>query len=120
MSKQTSKTLLPCPFCGGKAGIHRSHDADGMLWVGVRCQGCEAASTQYWCSPGNDCPIFYECVRNSWNRRASVEPEPPTAPTSEEQLRATAQQMLNDGYSHMLVDPLDILRLTRQSGGKQS
>src|SRR5512138_1982687 len=70
----SSNTLLPCPFCGGKAGIHRSHDADGMLWVGVRCQGCGAASTQDWCSPGNDCPIFYEGIRNSWNRRPAHEP----------------------------------------------
>jgi hypothetical protein len=68
-----SAELKPCPFCGGKGGIRRSHDADGMLWVGCQCQSCGASTSQEWCSPGNDCPNFYESIRGRWNRRPELE-----------------------------------------------
>jgi hypothetical protein len=63
--------LKPCPFCGdSKAYISRETDPDNCLWVKIQCRKCDAASSPKWCSRGNDDPLFYEEIREAWNRRA--------------------------------------------------
>lgn len=65
--------LKPCPFCGDQSPImHSSYDTDGSdaTWKFIKCHKCGARTQGKWFSHGNDCPIFYEEVRDQWNIRA--------------------------------------------------
>lgn len=66
--------LLECPFCGSGSEIRTSYDNDGSnaVWKFVQCNGCGSRTMGKWFSPGNDCPLFYEEVRDQWNRRAKT------------------------------------------------
>lgn len=69
--------LLPCPFCpdGGKPYIDHSHDPDGCYWAKVKCHTCGASTRGKWASDRSDtCLIFFEEVREEWNRRAQPAP----------------------------------------------
>lgn len=65
--------LKCCPFCGGKGQI-RDEAGDPFDDIGrfyyVRCVDCRAQSGSKYASNGNDCPIFYEEVRQEWNQRS--------------------------------------------------
>ena len=70
MSK--ARELKPCPFCNGSAHIRPSQDADGCFWSWVQCNQCGARTQGDWASNRSEtCPIFYEGVREEWNRRAA-------------------------------------------------
>lgn len=59
--------LKPCPFCGGKAKIHKSAKSTvkGGLWYFVNCQGhkCKVYPQTYTYSKKS-------YAINAWNRRA--------------------------------------------------
>lgn len=62
-----SDRLKPCPFCGGEAEMHQSHDPDGPNDHGyyIACGKC-GASTNLRFSCGEDArPLLME----QWNRR---------------------------------------------------
>ncbi|MCV6826034.1 MULTISPECIES: Lar family restriction alleviation protein [Halocynthiibacter] len=66
--------LLPCPFCEGKAHIHREPCVEGMgYYCAVKCSKCGGKSPEKYYSNGNDCPLFYEDLRNLWNTRSVAE-----------------------------------------------
>ena len=69
--------LKPCPFCGGeKVGMATEHDADGFgMFKFIACKACGASSRRHFVSNGNECPQFYEEVRDSWNSRHVDEAE---------------------------------------------
>lgn len=66
-----SKLLKDCPFCGSEAHISTEYETDGSdcTWKFVRCSKCGARTRGKWFSGHNDCPIFYEEVRDEWNQR---------------------------------------------------
>ena len=66
--------MKPCPFCGGSPIMKTDYDTDGSeaTWKFIECSKCRARSGGKWFSPGNDCPIFYEEVRDQWNIRNDV------------------------------------------------
>lgn len=65
--------LLPCPFCGGAPHVRPSQDPDGCFWSWVECNRCGARTRGDWVSSSAEtCPVFYEGVREEWNRRAPV------------------------------------------------
>lgn len=72
-------TLLPCPFCGGKAHLASdySSERDEMLWnVWHDCDGFEGEPTGYGYSlhPWFETP-WYKDERTAiaaWNRRADT------------------------------------------------
>ena len=71
-----SNKLKPCPFCGDKnPWISTSYDNDGSnsTWKYVKCIKCHARTGGKWFTGNNDCPQFYEEVRDEWNTRAENE-----------------------------------------------
>ena len=60
-----------CPFCGGKPRIAREWDSDTHdgRFVFVECSDCRSSSRKHYVSGSNDCPLFYEEVRNDWEKR---------------------------------------------------
>ncbi|PTA95606.1 hypothetical protein C9415_10155 [Kluyvera sp. Nf5] len=56
------ETLLPCPFCGGKAEF--DHDDYNLIWIS--CSAC-GVSTDTAYHSGADAR---ETLREAWNRRA--------------------------------------------------
>lgn len=74
VSPVSAEEMKSCPFCGSdKVGICREADYDGFgTFLSVKCQGCMSQSTQHFVSRGNECPQFYQEVRDSWNRRATA------------------------------------------------
>ena len=69
--------LKPCPFCGGeKVGMAtESNKIVFGMFKFIACKDCGASSRRYFVSNGNECPQFYEEVRDSWNRRPVDEAE---------------------------------------------
>lgn len=66
---ETTK-LKPCPFCGGSARMASEHDMDGFgMFRYVECRQCHARSRPKYHGNGNDCPQFYQEVRDAWNSR---------------------------------------------------
>lgn len=67
-------SLKPCQFCGGKASIDKEYDMDGFgNFHRVECTKCGAQSKSHFATTGNDCPQYYQEVRDSWNERAESE-----------------------------------------------
>lgn len=68
--------LKPCPFCGSpEVHIVRDYDYEGAstcVHVSVECRKCRARSGSNWYSEGNDCPKFYEEIRDRWNTRTTA------------------------------------------------
>lgn len=63
--------LKNCPFCGGKAHIDTEYDMDGFgNFHKVECLDCGASSKQHFCTQGNECPEYYNEVREDWQNRA--------------------------------------------------
>ncbi len=57
-----SKTLKPCPFCGGEAEVRYSE----LSWkFVVRCTDCGAMGRQWFAGKFGE-----ECAIDSWNNRA--------------------------------------------------
>lgn len=64
--------LKPCPFCGGEARIDTEYDMDGFgNFHKVECKSCGASSKAHFCSQGNECPQYYQEVRDDWQNRAN-------------------------------------------------
>lgn len=64
--------MKPCPFCGETHPyIHTEYETDGSeaIWKFVKCQKCGARTRGKWFTRGNDCPLFYQEVRDEWNNR---------------------------------------------------
>ncbi len=61
-------TLLPCPFCGGRAEKGEVTDEDDHNWGGryVHCTKCDV-STRLW-FPLKD--SVEELIEEAWNQRA--------------------------------------------------
>ncbi len=53
--------IKSCPFCGASANLHHIKDARGIIYTGVRCDGCFAHSA-YFFNPRN--------AVEAWNSRA--------------------------------------------------
>lgn len=65
--------LKPCPFCGSEKNyIKTRYDEDGSdaTWKFVECSNCGCRTRGKWFTASNDCPIFYEEVRDEWNKRS--------------------------------------------------
>lgn len=73
----SSSKLKSCPFCGSdKVDLRREHDTEADLlctFVFVECRTCRARSGSNWFWEGNDCPQFYEEIRERWNTRQGPE-----------------------------------------------
>lgn len=72
-AEEMGSLLKECPFCGDKdASIRTEYDNDGSntTWKYVECIKCRSRTAGKWFSGTNDCPIFYEEVRDQWNQRA--------------------------------------------------
>ena len=70
--------LKPCPFCGGEARIVSEYDTDGFgEFHKVACRACGASSKHHFVSSGNDCPQYYQEVRDDWNMRELIKVELP-------------------------------------------
>ena len=70
--------LKPCPFCGGEARITSEYDTDGFgTFHKVECRTCGASSKQHFVSRDNDCPQYYQEVRDDWNMRELINIELP-------------------------------------------
>lgn len=62
--------LKPCPFCGGKARIDTEYDMDGFgNFHKVECSDCGASSKPHFATQGNECPQYYQEVRDDWQNR---------------------------------------------------
>lgn len=57
--------LKPCPFCGGKAVLHKGRGVGVWHVAYVRCSGC-GIRTQEW--RGEDSDVIYAPI-DEWNRR---------------------------------------------------
>lgn len=90
--KVLAAELLPCPHCGGKAGFRREHDPDGHLFLRIECNQCHACSAQKWSD--DPCPITYQEIRDTWNRRTPS--APPAAPA------------VSDGWQDMTAEAMRI------------
>lgn len=65
-----STELKPCPFCGGKPRIDTEYDMDGFgNFHKVKCSNCFASSKAHFASSGNECPKYYQEVREEWQKR---------------------------------------------------
>ncbi|HBS60901.1 MAG TPA: hypothetical protein DEA44_16765 [Firmicutes bacterium] len=62
--------LLPCPFCGGKACIHKYEFIGYSSTFGVVCLDCCAETRQFYDTPA-------EAI-TAWNRRAQTKSKPIT------------------------------------------
>lgn len=70
--------LKPCPFCASEKvsmGVDYDHDGSNTTWRFIQCRDCGSRGKSKWHSPGNDCPLFYEEIRDAWNRR-DLKPPP--------------------------------------------
>ncbi len=66
-----SNELKPCPFCGGNPRIDTEYDMDGFgNFHKVECSDCGASSKAHFCTQGNECPQYYQEVRDEWQNRA--------------------------------------------------
>lgn len=65
-------TLLPCPFCGGRAMISGGDGCDGSGYC-VRCTSCDAEVGAFWYA-GYDCGLSdtAEVAAAEWNRRTEI------------------------------------------------
>ena len=71
----TAPELKPCPFCGGNASISKDHDPDGNgAFYAIKCRKCRAKSSEIYAV--ETCNIHFTQVRDAWNRRADLEPQP--------------------------------------------
>ncbi|MFG6599345.1 MULTISPECIES: Lar family restriction alleviation protein [unclassified Sulfitobacter] len=72
-----TEQLKPCPFCGGRASMAKSHDPDthGAFHF-IQCHKCRAMSGEFYAV--ETCPIFYGQVRDAWNARAAIAALTPT------------------------------------------
>lgn len=62
--------LKVCPFCEGEASIRSECDMDGFGYFHwVECKKCRARSANHFVSQGNECPQYYQEVREDWNNR---------------------------------------------------
>lgn len=62
--------LKKCPFCGGEAHIDTEYDVDGFgNFHYVKCKDCGAKSRQHFVSSWNECPQYYQEVRDDWQDR---------------------------------------------------
>lgn len=68
-----SDSLKPCPCCGGKGRIRSDYDADMTRWHHVECDDCPMRTKGKWHSDGNDCPLYYQEIRDEWNNRPLVD-----------------------------------------------
>jgi len=68
MGQKMSTELKPCPFCGGKAHIVSETLLDEIgRFYSVKCSKCGAKSGEKFAN--DTCPLFFEEVREQWNRR---------------------------------------------------
>lgn len=70
--------LKPCHFCGNKRVLMKTdYDTVGndCTLNYIECDKCGARTRGKWVSANNDCPQFYEEVRDQWNFRAEGESE---------------------------------------------
>lgn len=63
-AKASTKTLLPCPFCGGEH-VESKHTCGASY---VICQDCNACGPVHWTNSETRKKI--KKARRSWNRRA--------------------------------------------------
>lgn len=65
--------LLPCPFCGGEAGLSSSRKMDGFntyVITTIRCYNCGASTRSYITDGYYDCKdTVVDCI-TAWNTRA--------------------------------------------------
>lgn len=56
-------------FCGDlpKMKTEYSSDYSDTTWKYIQCDTCRVRTLGKWYSKGNDCPIFYQEVRDEWN-----------------------------------------------------
>jgi Lar family restriction alleviation protein len=71
------QTLLPCPFCGGKAKLRTGRAAEDAEYAQVTCGGC-STSTDFF----EDAYAPTEDAAHAWNRRAAVRQVDETTGTS--------------------------------------
>lgn len=101
MSEETK--LLPCPFCGSDARISTEHDEDAFgLFYYVICQKCRSRSSSKFVSNGEECPNFYEEVRELWNARHQTTNEIQTREEKKEQrsVQFEVVREIEDFYDH--------------------
>lgn len=78
--------LLPCPFCGGEAGIRKWQDED--LWSHAIVEWKKAHCTECECEGISSCPGYESDTVEAWNTRAALTPPEdyllvPVEPTEE-------------------------------------
>lgn len=74
LSKNDGVNLKPCPFCGGnRVGIKRQHDLDtDGSYYRIECRDCGVGTKERFAYEA--CPIFFDGIRNEWNRRHNETP----------------------------------------------
>lgn len=105
----TSTERADCPACGGKPFIRRSHDADGMRWSHVECQGCGLRTRGKWVASSSDeCPIFFQEVWEEWPRRA---------PASQAQRVPLSERKIRQIDAHSGLDAIEFARAIERAHG---
>lgn len=69
-----SKTLKPCPFCGGKAVLKQDSGFDyGSYIYWVECSQCAITTMREASKPNSTGVVAVVLVAASWNRRVGDE-----------------------------------------------
>ena len=72
-SGATLTTIARCAACVAAtlAAYHLANNGkEGWGWfVFIECSDCRSSSRKHYVSGSNDCPLFYEEVRNDWEKR---------------------------------------------------
>lgn len=74
MTDSTDNALKPCPFCGGVGHMAKDPDMNWGDFYSIKCGACRAKSPEFHAS--ETCPVFFAQVRDAWNRRADLAPDP--------------------------------------------
>lgn len=72
--------MLPCPFCGGRAGLNNAEWIMGRRRVYCACMDCRAAGQDIVYRPGPDHGLRDEALYAAvcaWNTRAPLAPRAP-------------------------------------------